>query len=287
MLLFKPSLKSCLSQNGFTSSENYDYVVQCFLANPVERLRCLHIDGNCGRRRSAFAHALSGAIQSSQVIYHEFGIEKVIPRVIRIHEGEEIIDEPPIDDFDRVLTEACAQSEAEKTVLILDQLHKSIFQNHVRLFEFIQNGLWRYSDVQFQANKLNLLVFLISDEPLYHSLQSASFRLWVNDANESKANISASDIGLDTANVLWFLPLQKLLGHLCLRPTIDQYQRLAYDIIEHVLSRQQLKLSLFGWLENIDKQCLDDSDTAPLLDDVLKAILLSKGIDEEIEISSV
>ncbi|HED33926.1 MAG TPA: hypothetical protein ENJ08_06870 [Gammaproteobacteria bacterium] len=281
------SLKNHLSQNGFTSGESYDHAVQCFLSNPAEHIRCLHIDGDCGRRRTAFAHALANALQISQIMYYEFGKDKPVPQIIRIQEGEEIIEEPPVDALDRILTEACAQSEAEQTVLILDQLHKTQFLNHMRLYEFLQTGLWRYSDVQFQANLSNLSVYLISDEPLYHSLTSCSFRLWINEANRSVVKVSASDLGLDEQNCLWLPVIQVLLDKLNVSPTLQEYQRLAYDIEQHVHNKQQLKVSLFGWLENIDRRELENEEHQSCMNQVLEAILQGKGISEEIEISGV
>jgi len=286
MDLFKNDLKSCLSQHGFTSSESYDHAVQCFLSNPTEHIRCLHVDGDCGRRRTAFAHALANALEASQVLYYEFGKDKPVPQIIRIQEGEEIIEEPPIDALDRILTEACAQSEAEQTVLILDQLQQTQFLNHIRLYEFLQTGLWRYSDVQYQANLLNLNVFLISDEPLYHSLQSCSFRLWISESNRAVTKVTAFDLGLDEKNCNWLTALQLLFNDLKLTPTIEEYQRLAFDIEQHVHNKQQLKVSLFGWVENINRSMLDSEDIQLSLDNVLQAILLGKEIHEEIEISS-
>lgn len=281
------SLKSRLSQYGFTSGESYDHGVQCFLRNPTQHIRCLHIDGDCGRRRSAFGHALANALQAPQVIYYEFGKDKQVAQIIRIQEGEEIIEEPPVDALDRVLTEACAQSEAEKTVLVLDQLHKTPFLNHIRLYEFLQSGLWQYSDVQYQANITNLSVYLISDEPLYHSLQSCSFRLWINEANRTRVNISAADLGLNEESGSWLPLLQKLMLKMQLAPTLDEYQHLAFDIEQHVHSLSQLKVSLFGWVENIDRVELESDALKTCLNDVLEAILRGKGVPEEIEISGV
>jgi len=279
-------LKPRLSQHGFTSSESYDHAVQCYLNNPTEHIRCMHVDGDCGRRRTAFAHALANALDAKHVLYYEFGKDKPAPQIIRIQEGEEIIEEPPIDALDRILTEACAQSEAEQTVLILDQLHKTQFLNHIRLYEFLQTGIWRYSDVQYQANLLNLNVFLISDEPLYHSLQSCSFRLWISESNRAVVRVTAPDLGLEEQSCNWLTALQVLFKNLCLTPTIEEYQRLAFDIEQHIHTKQQLKVSLFGWVENINRSVLDSEEIQPLLDAVLEAILLGKEIHEEIEISS-
>ncbi len=281
-----PSLKLRLSHNGFTSSDSYDHAVQCFLNNPTAHIRCLHVDGNSGRRRTAFAHALANALDTPQVIYYEFGKDKPVPQIVRVIEGEEIVEESPVEAFDRVLTEACALSEAEQTVLILDQLHKTQFMNHIRLFEFLQTGLWRYSDVQYQANLLNLSVYLVSDEVLYHSLQGCSFRLWVDESSRLAVEISAHDLGMAEQSCNWLEPLQSLFRALKISPTLEEYKRLAFDIEQHILSKQQLKISLFGWLESIDYQQLENDELQCYLNDTLDAILQDKGIDEEIEISS-
>jgi len=172
-------------------------------------------------------------------------------------------------------------------VLILDQLHKTQFLNHIRLYEFIQTGLWRYSDVEYQANKLNLSVYLISDELLYHSLQNASFRLWIDSANRAKVKICATDLGLDEDKCHWLQPVQKLLNQLDVSPTLSEFQRLAFDIEQYVHNQQQLKISLFGWFENVDRDALESEGIQTHLSEVLEAILLSKGIQEEIEISDV
>ncbi len=280
-------LKSRMSQYGFTSSESYDHAVQCFVSNPTNAIRCLHIDGDSGRRRTAFAHALANALDASQIIYYEFGKDKPVPQIIRIQEGEEIVEEPPIDALDRVLTEACAQSEAEQTVLILDQLHKTQFLNHIRLFEFIQTGLWQYSDVQFQANLQNLSLYIISSEPLYHSLQSCSFRLWVSETNRQIVEVSAADLGLDESSCAWLPAMQALLKKLKLAPTLEEFRRLAFDVHNYVHNKQHLKTSLFGWIENIDRDVLESEELQFFLDEVLDAVLSCKGDQEEIEISAL
>ena len=279
-------LKTELSKHGFTSTESYDHAVRCFLSSPGSRIRCMNVDGDCGRRRSAFAHALANTLGASQVLYYEFGKDKPVPQIIRVQEGEEVVEEPPVEAFDRILTEACAQSEAEQTVLILDQLHKTQFLNHIRLFEFIQTGLWRYSDVQYQANLTNLHLFLISDEPLYHSLQSSAFRVWINDSNDTALRVSATDLGLEEG-CSWLNALEKLLNRLKLSPTLEEYHRLAHDIEHEVRTEHQLKVSLFGWLENIDRQQLESDELLPYLNDVLQAIQQGLDVHEEIEISSI
>lgn len=280
-------LKSSLAEHGFTSTESYDHAVSCFLNNPTSHIRCMSVDGDCGRRRTAFAHALANALEASQVLYYEFGKDKRVPQIIRIQEGEEVVEEPPVEALDRILTEACAQSEAEQTVLILDQLHKTQFLNHIRLYEFLQSGLWRYGDVQYQANLMNLKVLLISDEPLYHSLQGSAFRIWINGTNHSSIQITAADLGLDEESCGWLAALEKLLVQLKLSPTLEEYQRLAFDIEEQVRNEHQLKVSLFGWLENVDWELLESEALLPYLSDVLQAIQQGLDVGEEIEITSL
>lgn len=280
-------LKSLLSQHGFTSEESYDHAVRCFLSSPTNSIHCMNIDGDCGRRRTAFANALAYAFGAEHVLYYEFGKDKPVPQIIRIQEGEEVVEEPPIDAFDRILTEACAQSEADETILILDQLHKTQFLNHIRLYEFLKAGVWRYSDVQYQANIQNLKVLLISDEELYHSLQVSSFRLWVDGANEMFTPISALELDIDENHCAWLLPLQQLFKYLQLSPTIDEYKRLIFDIEQLVRSEHQLKVSLFGWVEGVQWEQLQDGQIKPYLEDVLREIQSGLEVREEIEISGV
>ncbi|VAW68622.1 hypothetical protein MNBD_GAMMA09-2044 [hydrothermal vent metagenome] len=280
-------LKKRLLNHGFTSTENYDHGVRCFLSYPTEQVRSLHVDGDSGRRRSAFALALANVLGASQVLYYEFGKDKKTPQVIRVQEGEDIAEEPPVGELDRILTEACAQSEAESTVLILDQLHKTRFLNHIRLHEFIQSGVWSYSDVQFQANYHNLKVFLISDEPLYHSLQNQSFRIWVSRTSQSVGEITAVELGLDEKSAGWLPEMQALFNKMQIWPTLEEYKRLAFDIDSHVLDRTQLKVSIYGWVESIDRSVLESEEIQSCLNDVLEAILQGRVINEEIEISGV
>ncbi len=281
------SLKARLAQHGFNSEESYDHALRCFLNNPCDTIRCLNVDGNSGRRRTAFANALAHALGASQVLYYEFGRDRPVPQIIRIQEGEEVVEEPPVEAFDRVLTEACAQSEAEHTVLILDQLHKTQFLNHIRLYDFIRTGVWAYSDVQYQANMNNLKLFLISDERLYHSLQSVSFRARVSEQDAVSVSLMAADLGLNQEDCPWLAPLQALLEVLGISPTLLEYKKLIYDIEQQVRNQHQLKVSLYGWLEKLDWDELETEKIQPYLHRVLQAIQQSLEIQEEIEISSL
>ena len=80
-------LKQQLAEYGFESRDNYDYAIQCFLNNPSENIRCLNVDGDPGRRRTAFAHALGQALGYDHVLYFEFGVGKAVPQVVRVESG--------------------------------------------------------------------------------------------------------------------------------------------------------------------------------------------------------
>lgn len=279
-------LNKKLAEYGFESRESYDYAIQRFLQNPTDNIRCLNIDGDPGRRKTAFAHALAQAMAFDHVLYFEFGMDKPVPQVVRVRDGEEVAEEPPTSPFDRIMTEACALSEAEKTVLILDQMHLAEFRQHIRLYEFTKSKTWAYSDVKFYANAANLQVFLISSEPVYHSLQQASFRIWISALGGDPEVVRPEDLGLDEASREWLEPLNELFNQLGVSPSLSEYKKLAHDIEQSVRTIDELKTSIFGWIENIDRQRFaSHSIELPLLR-VMDAIEASLGIQEEIELSS-
>jgi hypothetical protein len=249
-------------------------------------MRCLNITGEAGRRRTAFAHALAQTLDARHVLYFEFGAELRAPQVVRIHEGEELPPESPVSAFDRIMTEACALSEAEKTVLILDQMHRSPFREHIRLFEFIKSNVWAYSDVRFFANVNNLQLYLISAEPIYHSLQQYSFNIRISAQAQSGSVPALSDLGLDEGSASWVASLHALFEQLGVAPSLQQYRRLVFDVMHCVRNRDQLRISLFGWIENIDIQRLSSLALEPYLDAVLRDLLASMGIAEEIELQN-
>lgn len=279
-------LKHRLAEFGFESRENYDYEIQCLLNTPNENIRCLNVDGDPGRRKTAFAHALGQALDYENLLYYEFGADRPQPEVVRIHDGEERPREPPTSPFDRVMTEACALSEGAATILILDQLQIAEFHQHIRLYEFIRSKIWSYSDVQFVANPHNLLIFIVSAEPLYHSLQQVSFRIWIGAIDNTVAGIKPEELGLDESCLVWLEPLNDLLEALGTSPAISEYQKLAFDIEQYVRTEDQLKISIFGWIEGVDRMRLMDSSMKLYLERVMRGIESNIGIQEEIELSS-
>ena len=279
-------LKQALAEYGFESRDNYDYEVQCLLNTPNDNIRVLNVDGDPGRRKTAFAHALGQVLEYDHFLYYEFGTDPLQAEVIRIHDGEAQAKEPPTSPFDRVMTEACAQSEGARTLLILDQFQMAEFQQHIRLYEFIRSKVWSYSDVQFVANPHHLLIFIVSAEPLYHSLQQVSFRIWIGSQDNTLAEIEPEELGLDENCLEWFEPLNDLLQALGVSPGISEYRKLVYDIEQTVRSENQLKSSIFGWIEGVDRKRLMGSSLNLHVERVMRGIESSMGIQEEIELSS-
>lgn len=279
------TLKNKLAEYGFDSPQHHDYAVQSFLGYPTEQVRCLNIEGDAGRRRTAFAHALAQALDTQQVLYFEFGVEPPAPKIVRVEAGEDLPSEPPTSAFDRAMTEACALSEAETTVLILDQLHKAPFREHIRLYEFVRSNVWTYSDVRLCANVSNLQIYLISAEPVYHSLQQQCFRIWVSATSPDAGFPSLYEAGLDEGCAIWLEPLHELLEQLGVSPSLQQYQRLTYDLLHRVRNPEQLRQSLFGWIEQVDYNRLATPAMQPLLARVMQALLASLEIQEEIELA--
>jgi hypothetical protein len=279
-------LKQQLAEYGFESREDYDYAVQCLLNSHTENIRCLNVDGDPGRRKTAFAHALAQVMDVGHVLYYEFGTEKTLSQIVRVVDGEDVSEEPPTQPFDRVMTEASTLSEAEKTILILDQLQLAPFQQHIRLYEFIKSKQWSYSDVSFYANSANLLIFIISSEPLYHSLQQISFRIWVGAQAESMDKLQPDELGLDEGCREWLEALSALLFELGCTPSISECQKLTYDIERYVRTEEQLRISIFGWIENIDRKRLNSRPVAVYVRKVMTAVEDNLSIQEEIELSS-
>jgi hypothetical protein len=279
-------LKQQLAEFGFEARENYDYAVQCFLNSPNHHIPCLNVDGDPGRRKTAFAHALAQVMDVHHILYYEFDMEKTASQMIRVIEGEEVIEAPPTSSFDRIMTEACTLSEAETAILILDHLHLAKFKQHLRLYEFIKNSNWSYSDASFHANNKNLQIFIMSSEPLYHSLQQVSFRLWISAEQGVSDSIQPVDLGLDESCSEWLEPLNELLDKLGQTPAISEYKRLVHDIEHHVRTPDQLRISIFGWVEGVDRQCLSSKSVDPYISKVIEVIEANLSIQEEIELSS-
>ena len=249
------SLKQRLAEHGFVCDEDYGYAVQCLLSAPGEHLRCLNLEGDSGRRRSAFAYALGHALGHTQVLYHEF-TDPIPEQPVRIdpaEPGNEAPGEPPMDALDRVMAEACALSEGDATFLILDQLHRAPFQTHLRLGYFVRDGHWRYGELALKAHRRNLLIAFISDEPVYHSLRQMAFSLWLGRQGAGEQPISPARLGLAENARPMIQALEALFRALDLSPTLEEWRRVIHDLHVNVNSTGELRQSIYGWVEGVDR----------------------------------
>lgn len=277
------TLKHRLSRHGFTSNEDYDYPVQCLLAASLEHLRCLNVVGECGRRKTAFAHALAHALGYAHVLYHEFAPESETPPPVRIApppEDEEQPGEAPVEEFDRIVSEACALSEGEKTILILDQIQLAPFKHHLRLTEFISSHNWSFADSTLKANAQHLLLFMISEEALYHSLQQLSFNIWVDAGAEASRNISPEALGLGENARGMLESLQSIFQALNLNPTLNEYKKVIHDIHVNINGIDDLKTSIYGWVEGTDRGHLMSGHMQRIFETRMPAIIAYLGLED-------
>jgi hypothetical protein len=196
-----PSLRercSKMARYGFESNDDYEFQVRCLMESPARTLRTLNIEGDSERRKTAFATPWPGP-WSCATVYHDF-TERTPPQpdvILPPSKDEMGREEPPIERLDQVVSEACAYSEGTPTMLILDQLQVADFREHLRINRLICDLSWTFRGARFFANPRNLLVFLISEEPLYHSLQRVSYRGSGSAGSpRSRSTIGPSDFGL-------------------------------------------------------------------------------------------
>lgn len=252
------NLREKMAQHGFESNVDYAYHLRCLLSQPTDTIPALNVEGDSGRRKTAFATALASALEYPRRIYHDFTQAndpppKVVPPRSRDEEGRE---EPPIPAFERAMSDACAFSEGEKTVLILDQLQAADFREHIRLYRFLTEHEWHFRDAVFAANPRNLVVLLIAEEALYHSLQKVSFSAWVPRASVGDTDYRPDDFGLGPEAESMMSALGSLFRELGVQPTPSEFQRLLHDIHHNVRTADELACSIYGWTEGIDRTLL-------------------------------
>ncbi|MEM1089176.1 MAG: hypothetical protein AAGB27_15490 [Pseudomonadota bacterium] len=270
---YMPNLRRLMSEFGFESNDDYEYQMRCFLNAPGRNLRCLNIEGELQRRKTAFANALAGALEYPHVLYHDFSQSEPVL------EPEPDEEQAPLSAFDRVVSEACAYSEAEPTILIIDQLQLADFRHHIRLNTFVRTSQWSYPLATLTANSRNFLLFVISEEPLYHSLQKVSFRLWA-DPGAVKVAYEPEEFGLDAAAAPVFNALADLFEALQVTPTPSEMQRVTDDLIGRAHTADFLRHSIYGWTEGVDHAALFSDKLEPLIDAVLVAAGAYLGVDE-------
>lgn len=276
------TLREKLADNGYESNESFDYPVRCLLSYEPEAVRTLNIAGDPGRHKTAFANALAHSLDYAHVLYHDFLQEHdPLPAVLRpASKDEEGREEPPVEAFDRIMSDVCAFSEGDRSIVILDQLQSADFREHIRIYNFIKTAEWSYGDAQFQANRTNLLVFLVSEEPLYHSLHKASFRVWVSAAALGRTHYRPADFGLGEEAEELMARLGDLFVQLGVQPTNSEYARLLHDLQSNIHTAEQLRVSLYGWTQGIDREMLLSPGAQKVIAELMPVIEQFVGVDQ-------
>lgn len=282
------SLKHRMADNGFECNESYEYVLKALTHNYDNSIPCLNVQGDGGRRKTAFANALAHSIDDvDYIFYHDFTVEEetLAPVVIKADDEEGGKEEPPIGAFDRMLTDACAYSEADSTILILDQLQAADFKDHIRLYKFLTTSIWEYPGASFEANRRNLTVYIISEEPVYHSLQKHSFKVWVDSVSDKIIPYKPEDFNLGKDILPVMEGLTRLFDQLMVTPTYSEYKKILGDITRCVHTAEDLGNTVFGWTEGIDRQLLNtDSVKEIIQQDIMPAIETYIGVEETVEL---
>jgi hypothetical protein len=266
-----PSLRDKLAEHGFESNDDYEFQVRCLIESPARGLRALNIEGDGARRKTAFATALARALDFPHLLYHDFSARNPpLPDVVLPPSKDELgREEPPIEPLDQSVSEACAQSEGEPTVLILDQLQAADFREHIRIHRLIADGFWDVRGGRYFANPRHLLVFLISEDGLYHSLQKASFRVWVGRVSEHRVDYRPEDFGLGAEAGPLFDALGSLFRTIGNGPTPSELRAILTDLQLHVRTAEHLRLSLYGRAEGMDRARLAAPDIEAALGTVV------------------
>lgn len=242
------SLTQRMAEFGFETNEDYSLPLRLLMERPAESVRMLNITGEAGRRKTAFANALAAALDVPNVLYHDFAQHEPVDAPSDSPQGSH----PPIDPFDRAMSEGCALSEGERTIVILDQLQRTTFSQHLRLYDFVKSLEWSYLDTTAVANLNNLLLFVISEEPLYHSLQKLSLRVWVDAAGSGRPPYVPADFDRGMRVAQTMERLADVFELLDVVPTRSEYDKILFDIDNFVRTPQALIKSIYGWTEGVD-----------------------------------
>ncbi|EXJ13224.1 hypothetical protein D779_3971 [Imhoffiella purpurea] len=275
-----------MAEQGFESNEDYEFQVRCLLESPTRGIRTLNVEGDGERRKTAFATALAHALGIGQVLYHDFTDRKPpLPAVILPPSKDEMgREEPPIDPLDTIVSEACAQSEGDPIVLILDQLQAADFREHIRIHRLASNAYWEVRDGRYEANPHHLLLFLISEDPLYHALQKASFRVWVSRLSEREVIYRPDQFGLEADTQPLFDAFTHLFRALGTTPTFSEFAHILSDLQCHVRTSEHLRLVLYGRAEGMDRLRLASEELVDPLEDLI-GIAHQMLVTEHIELS--
>ena len=275
------TLRTRLAEFGFESNDDYDHALRCLFGQEQAHLRVLHVDGNAGRRKTAFAQALGKALDYAHVLYHDFSAEQApaAPLPIVLDDGSLGVPELAPSGFERVMTEACAYSEAAATLLILDQLQAAHFADQARLYNFVMKREWSSPAGSASANARQLLLVVISEQAVYHSLAKCSYRVWT-DAQRAFLDFRPSDYQLGPEAQGLFAALAQVCVALEAAPTPSEFAHLLSDLMHHARSEEQIRQSLFGRIESIDRSRLYAPELAPLLRTLLVELERLLGADQ-------
>lgn len=275
------SLRTRLAEFGFESNDDYDHALRCLFGQQLTHLRVLHVDGTAGRRKTAFAQALGRAMDYPHVLYHDFSASEPPPSAhpIVLEDGSLGVPEAAPSAFERVMTEACAYSEASQTLLILDQLQAAHFADQARLYNFVMNREWTNSAGSASANARNLVLVLISEQALYHSLAKCSYRIWT-DAQRAFLDYRPADYGLGPEAQGFFAAIATVCVDLHASPTPSEFANVISDLLHHARSEEQIRQSLFGRIENLERARLYAPELAPPLRALLVELERLLGADE-------
>ncbi|MCK4707963.1 MAG: hypothetical protein KAU21_05045 [Gammaproteobacteria bacterium] len=279
------TLKQRMEQYGFVSHKDYEYALSCMHNSAIDHIKTLNIEGDAGRRKTAFANALAQALEYKNIRFFEFGLENKTPIVIQFDNDEQTVDTNPMEELEKIIIESCALSEAETTVLILDQLHLATFKDHMSLYSFITSKTWNSGNNKYIANPANLIIIIISETEIYHALQQCSFKIWVDSLHQPGKPPSCSELELEQSAEGWILAVSKICTSLNLNPTLNTYQKIAHDIEHHVRSADQLRISLYGWVEGISYPNLFSDEMEQLFLSAQTEIENYIGIEDSIELS--
>jgi len=277
-----------MAVNGFESNDNYEHTVRCLKSFQTTQLKCLNIEGDAERHKTAFANALAKSLDITQILYHDFTQQKEpIPKVvlpeIKDDRGQK---EYPIDAFDRIVIEACAYSEEKSTVLIVDQLQAADFREHIRLHGFIKSTQWEGNNSTYTANQNHLMIFLISEKKLFHSLQKSSFRVWVNATSDTYIHYTPKDFDLSDDAIPILKSLAKVFSSLNIIPTYSEYKNIINDIHFNIRNEQDLRQSIYGWTEGIDRELLYHDEIKYVFKEAV-TVIENYMVDEEVEMVEI
>ena len=275
------SLRTKLAEFGFESNDDYDHALRCLFGQELTHLRVLHVDGTAGRRKTAFAQAMGRALDFPHILYHDFSAEDGVapPQPIVLDDGSLGVPESAPSGFERVMSEACAYSEAAQTLLILDQLQSAHFSDQARLYHFAMKREWNSPSGAATANAKNLVLVLISEQALYHSLAKCSYRVWT-DAQRAYLDYRPADFGLGPEAQAFFSSLSGVCLALEAAPTPSEFANVVVDLLHRARSEEQIRQSLFGRIENLERARLYAPDLAPPLRSLLGELERLLGADE-------